>query len=307
MTKISLLVPKQFPASDGQFDNYSVVGPEILKDDGGALAEVRAIAAAGQMQIDGDLIARMPKLEIVAKFGVGYDTVDVEAAKAANVIVTNTPDVLTDEVADLTLGLLIATVRQIPQADRFLRDGKWRSGPYPLSGSLRGRRVGILGLGRIGHAVATRIVAMGLEVAYCARTQQTNAPYAYHPNALSLAKACDILIVVVPGGGATDGLVGAEVINALGPDGVLINVARGSVVDEAVLISALTDGRLGAAGLDVFNDEPNVPEAFFGLPNVVLLPHVGSGTTTTRNAMGDLVFANLNSWFAGNGPLTPVS
>ncbi|WFE74927.1 2-hydroxyacid dehydrogenase [Roseinatronobacter sp. S2] len=306
MKKIAVFVPASFPASGNQLDSYNVVGADALETNAPILAEVRGMAAAGSMAIGADLFARMPKLEIVAKFGVGYDNVDVDAARAANVVVTNTPDVLTDEVADLAIGLLIATVRQIPQADRFLREGKWPSGSFPLSRSLRGRRVGILGLGRIGHAIARRVVAMGLDVAYCTRTARQGVPYAYYDTPLALARACDVMIVVVPGGPATDGLVGADVIEALGPDGVLINVARGSVVDEQALVRALADGHLGAAGLDVFTDEPNVPAALMALQNAVLLPHIGSGTGATRDAMGDLVLANLESWFAGRGPLTPV-
>ncbi|WP_439561423.1 2-hydroxyacid dehydrogenase [Roseinatronobacter sp.] len=307
MEKIALFVPARFPATGTQLQTYDVVGPEALAADAPILKQVRGIAAAGSMPIGADLFARMPKLEIVAKFGVGYDTVDVDAARAANVVVTNTPDVLTDEVADLAIGLLISTVRRIPQADRFVREGKWPSGGFPLSGSLRGRRVGILGLGRIGRAIADRLVAMRLEVAYCTRTPQTGLSYAYYDSPLALAQACDVMIVVVPGGAATDGLVSKDVIEALGPDGVLINIARGSVVDEAALIKALENGRLGASGLDVFVDEPNVPAALMALPNVVLLPHIGSATGATRDAMGDLVLANLESWFAGRGPLTPVS
>lgn len=306
MEKIAVFVPASFPASGNQLDSYHVVGADALETNAPILAEVRGMAAAGSMAIGADLFARMPKLEIVAKFGVGYDNVDVDAARAANVVVTNTPDVLTDEVADLAIGLLIATVRQIPQADRFLREGKWPSGSFPLSRSLRGRRVGILGLGRIGHAIARRVVAMGLDVAYCTRTAREGVPYTYYDTPMALARACDVMIVVVPGGPATDGLVGADVIEALGPDGVLINVARGSVVDEPALVRALADGRLGAAGLDVFTDEPNVPAALMALQNAVLLPHIGSGTGATRDAMGDLVLANLESWFAGRGPLTPV-
>lgn len=306
MEKIAVFVPDSFPASGNQLDTYHVVGADALETNAPILAEVRAMAAAGSMAIGADLFARMPKLEIVAKFGVGHDNVDVDAARAANVVVTNTPDVLTDEVADLAIGLLIATVRQIPQADRFLREGNWTSGSFPLSRSMRGRRVGILGLGRIGHAIARRVVAMGLDVAYCTRTAQSGVPYAYYDSPLALARACDVMIVVVPGGTATDGLVSEDVIEALGPDGVLINVARGSVVDQQALVRALEDGRLGASGLDVFTDEPNVPAALMALENVVLLPHVGSGTGATRDAMGDLVLANLESWFAGRGPLTPV-
>lgn len=306
MNKIKIFVSKSFPATPERKQPFHLIGPEALDLADADLTSVRGIAAAGHMPIGQELIARFPKLEIIARFGVGYDNVDVHAARAAGIVVTNTPDVLTDEVADLALGLLIATVRQIPQADRFLRSGQWKTGAFPLSGSLRGRRVGILGLGRIGHAIARRVESMDLEVSYCTRRQQTEAPYAYYPDPLALVRACDVVIVVVPGGTETNGLVSREVIEALGPDGVLINVARGTAVDEKALVEALLTGKLGAAGLDVFLDEPEVPEALLALDNVVLLPHVGSATTRTRIAMGDHVFANLDSWFAGNGPLTPV-
>lgn len=306
MSKIKVFATKAFPSSADPTDRYEILGPDDLaKSD--QLEGVRGIIAAGHMPIGPQLFARLPDLEIVARFGVGYDTVDMEAARAADIVVTNTPDVLTDEVADLALGLLIATVRRIPQAERYLRAGRWPFGGFPLSPSLRGRKVGIFGLGRIGGAIAHRVSAMGLEVAYCNRSEKPDAPYAYYPDALSLAQACDIMIVVVPGGAEVDGIVNAEVIRALGPTGVLINVARGSVVDEPALIDALSSGSLGAAGLDVFANEPHVPDALIQMANVVLLPHIGSAATTTREAMGDRALANLDSWFAGTGPLNPVT
>lgn len=305
MSKIKLFVTKVFPASVDYTQQYEVLGPAAL-DNPTQLSGVRGIVAAGHALIGKDLLTQLPEVEIIARFGVGYDTVDLETARSAGIVVTNTPDVLTDEVADLTLGLLIATVRRIPQAERFLRDGKWRSGAFPLSKSLRGRKVGILGLGRIGGAVARRVSAMGLEIAYCNRSRKPDVSYEYHPDPLSLARSCDVMIVVVPGGSDVDGMVNREVLQALGPDGILINVARGSVVDEPALVDALVHGDLGAAGLDVFADEPNVPDALRAMENVVLLPHVGSASTATRDAMGDLVLANLESWFDGKGPLTPV-
>lgn len=267
---------------------------------------VRGIASGGKIAIDTALMDAFPALEIVANYGVGYDRVDAAAAAARRVMVTNTPDVLTDEVADLALGLLLATVRRLPQADRFVREGRWPDGPFPLTTSLRERRVGILGLGRIGKAIARRCAAFDLTVVYHGRSRQDDQPYAYCPSLLDMARAVDVLIVVAPGGAATDGLIDAAVLEALGPDGILINVARGSVVDEGALIDALTRGTILAAGLDVFVDEPNVPAALTELDNVVLLPHVGSGSLRTRQAMGQLVVDNLASWFDGRGPLTPV-
>lgn len=305
--KIQLLVPVAFPCSDNQFADFDVLGPKDLAANSAALNTVRAVAAAGHRLIDAEVIAKLPKLEIIAKFGVGYDTIDVEAAVAAGVTVTNTPDVLTEEVADLTLGLLLATVRQIPQAERHLRAGKWLTGGYPLSPSLRGRKVGLVGIGRIGEAIARRVEAMNIDVSYFARNQRPNLPWAYFNNITDLASAVDVLIVIVPGGAETQHLVDKNVIAALGANGIIINVARGSVIDEAALIEALQHKTILAAGLDVFEHEPQVPQALLDLENVVLLPHIGSATLTTRESMGDLVFANLKSWFAGKGPITPVT
>ena len=253
-----------------------------------------------------DLFSRLPALEIVGNFGVGYDNVDIAAARARGLVVTNTPGVLDEEVADLALGLLLATVRQLPQAERFLRSGAWRDGPFPLSPTLRGRCIGILGLGAIGKAIARRLEGFGVELAYHGRTRQTGVAYPWHPSALALAQACDTLIVVVPGGAATRHLVDAAVLAALGPAGVLINVARGSVVDEGALTRALATGTILAAGLDVFGNEPEVPAALLALPNAVLLPHIASASDDTRGAMGRLLVDNLVSWFDHGRALTPV-
>lgn len=260
----------------------------------------------GKSPVDARFLDQFPNLAIVANYGVGYDTVDVQHAARRGIVVTNTPDVLTEEVADLTLGLMIATVRRLPQADRYLRAGHWLAQSFPLSGTLRGKRVGIAGLGRIGRAVATRVAAFGLDIAYFGRTRQQDVPYAYYADVVELARAVDILIVVTPGGDTTRNLVNAEVLDALGATGVLINVARGSVVDETALIAALASGRLGAAGLDVFVNEPHVPAELMGMDQVVLLPHIGSGSIDTREAMAGLVVDNLLSWIGGHGPLTPV-
>lgn len=270
-------------------------------------ATVRAVATRGKGRVDDALMARLPNLEIVANFGVGYDTVDAAAAARRGVVVTNTPDVLNEEVADLALGLLLATVRQIPQADRFVRAGLWRAGAFPLSPTVRDRTVGIVGMGRIGKAIARRLEAFGVAVAYHSRRPQPDVPWTYHERLLDMASAVDVLMVIVPGGPATHHLINAEVLAALGPEGILVNVARGSVVDEAALLAALESGTILAAGLDVFEDEPNVPEAFFALENVVLLPHVGSATHHTRRAMGQLVVDNILSWFDRRGPVTPVA
>lgn len=267
---------------------------------------IRGLAVGAMCPIDAALFDRLPRLEIVSSFGVGYDTIDAAEAARRGIVVTHTPDVLSDEVADLALGLLLAAVRRIPQADRYLRAGRWRQGSFPLTASLRERRAGILGLGRIGRAIATRLEGFGVGIAYHGRTPQHDVPYAYHDSLIGLARAVDVLIVAAPGGPETRGIVDAAVLAALGPEGIVVNIARGSVIDEAALIEALRAGTIHAAGLDVFENEPQVPEALVALENAVLLPHVGSGSHHTRTAMGRLLTDNLVSWFDGRGPLTPV-
>jgi lactate dehydrogenase-like 2-hydroxyacid dehydrogenase len=249
---------------------------------------------------------KMPKLEIVGNFGVGYDSVDANWAGEHGIVVTNTPGVLDEEVADTTIGLLINTVRQLPQSERYLRAGKWLEKPFPLSPTLRNRKIGIVGMGRIGQAIARRIEAMGLPIAYHSRRPATDVAYRHYSNLVDMAREVDVLIAIVPGGAATKNMINGEVLEALGPDGVLINVARGSVVDEQALIEALRAKKILSAGLDVFADEPRVPKELIEMENVVLLPHVGSASVETRRAMGQLVVDNLKSWAAGKGPLTPV-
>jgi lactate dehydrogenase-like 2-hydroxyacid dehydrogenase len=258
-------------------------------------------------RVDATLLDRLPNAEIVSSFGVGYDNVDAAEAARRNIIVTNTPGVLDDEVADLTLGLLLATLRKIPQADRYLRDGKWLKASFPLSATLRERKVGIVGLGRIGKAIAKRLSGFDVSIAYHGRTQQDDVAYPYYPTVTGLAEACNVLIVITPGGASTKHLINAEVLKALGSNGVLINVARGTVVDEQALIEALKSGTILSAGLDVYEDEPRVPQELVDLEHVVLLPHIASASVHTRNAMGKLVADNLISWFDDKGPLTPVA
>ena len=276
----------------------------LLSDIG---SRVRGLAAGGGVMIDGAMMDRLPKLEIIANMGVGYDRVDAAEAGRRGIIVTNTPDVLTEEVADLALGLLIATVRQLPQVDRYLRAGKWLQRDYPLTATLRSRKVGIVGLGRIGKAIAKRLEAFGLEIAYHGRSQQPGVSYKYYPDLKAMARDVDVLMCVAPGGPETKHLVNRDVLRALGPDGVVINVGRGSVVDERALIEALRDKVILTAGLDVFEDEPRVPQELIDIDHVVLLPHVGSASVYTRDAMGQLVVDNLLAWFSGKGPLTPVA
>ncbi len=261
---------------------------------------------SGHQPIDAAFMGRFPNLKIVSSFGVGYDHVDAAWAGQHGIIVTNTPDVLNEEVADTALGLLLCTVRRLPQADRYLREGKWMGGAFPLSDSLRDKTMGILGLGRIGKAIARRAEACGVKIAYHGRSRQADVAYPYYASLIEMAKAVDILMVITPGGPGTNKLVNADVLAALGPRGVLINVARGSVVDEAALIAALREGTIAAAGLDVFEVEPCAPTELIGMDNVVLLPHVGSASVATRRAMGQLVVDNLLSFFAGKGARTPV-
>jgi lactate dehydrogenase-like 2-hydroxyacid dehydrogenase len=267
---------------------------------------IRAIAASGESRVGAELMAQLPALEIISVMGVGYDGIDVAAAKARNVLVTHTPDVLNDEVADLAIGLMLAVARQIPQADRYVRDGRWPSGPMPLARKVSGARLGIVGMGRIGQAIAHRALAFGMSIAYTARSAKPEVPHRFFATPAALAAEVDFLVVITPGGAATRKLIDARVLKALGPKGFLVNVARGSVVDEAALIEALSRGEIAGAGLDVFENEPNVPEALRALPNVVLTPHIGSATGQTRQAMADLALGNLVARLEGRPPLSPV-
>ena len=269
---------------------------------------LRYMAAGGGShdRMEASFLARFPRLEIISSFGVGYDHLDAGWAGRHGIVITNTPDVLTEEVADTALGLLLATVRQLPGAERYLRAGKWLEANFPLTATLRDRTVGIIGLGRIGRAIARRLDAFSVPVIYHGRHRQDDVKYRHYPDLIDMARAADVLMVVTPGGPATKGMVGAEVLDALGPDGILINISRGSVVDEPALIAALKAGRILSAGLDVFPDEPRVAPGLMELDHIVLLPHVGSATVHTRRRMGQLVIDNLLDWVAGKGPRTPV-
>jgi lactate dehydrogenase-like 2-hydroxyacid dehydrogenase len=283
--------------------------PAMITDD--MKATVRGLAvspALGYGRVGPEFIDALPNAEIISNFGVGYDGVDAGYAGKRGVMVTNTPDVLTEEVADTAVGLLLNTVREFFRAEQYLREGRWvRDGAYPLTElSLRGRRIGIFGMGRIGQAIARRLVAFGLPVAYHNRRKVEGVPYAYHDTLEGLAGAVDTLISTAPGGPATEKAVGAEVLAALGPNGVFVNIGRGSTVDEQALVAALTNRTIFAAGLDVFLNEPHVSQALLDLPNVTLLPHVGSASVVTRDAMADLVVDNLISWFERGKALTPV-
>lgn len=271
---------------------------------------IRGIFASGESKVPAELIAQLPALEVISVMGVGYDGIAVAAAKARGVVVTHTPDVLNDDVADLAIALMLSAARQVPAADRFVRAGQWPQGAIPLARKLSGARVGIVGMGRIGQAIAQRAAGFNMKIAYTARNARPALPFAYWPTAEALAEVSDFLVVITPGGAATRKLIDAKVLAALGRSspakGILVNVARGSVVDEAALIEALEQGVIAGAGLDVFENEPHVPERLRALPQVVLTPHIGSATGQTRQAMADLAFDNLQAGLGGTPVLTPV-
>ena len=267
---------------------------------------VRGIAASGESKVPRELIAQLPALEMISVFGVGYDGVDVAAARERGIAVTHTPNVLNDEVADLAMALVLAVSRRLVEADRYVRGGQWKNGPMPLARKVSGTRMGIVGLGRIGQAIARRAEAFGMSIAYTGRNAKPESPYRYVASAEALAAEVEFLVVITPGGAGTRKLIDAKVLAALGKKGYLVNVARGSVVDEAALVEALQNGTIAGAGLDVFENEPHVPEALFALDNVVLVPHIGSATWQTRQAMADLAFGNLHAHFAGEKLLSPV-
>ena len=285
----------------GLAQRYTVHKLHEASDREAMLAEVgpriRAIAGGN---VDAALMDRPPKLEIIANMGVGYDTIDTAAAKARNIRVTNTPDVLNDAVAEIAIALMMALSRQVPQADRFVREGRWEQGQYPFTTELRGKTVGILGLGRIGKEIAARAQALKMRIVYHGRHRQQTEPHVFYDNLEDMARDSDWLVIVAPGSASTRGIVSRRVLEALGPQGRLVNVARGSLVDEEAMIELLESGGLGGAGLDVFADEPRVPERLRRLENVVLTPHYASATRTTRDAMGALVLKNLEAWFAGD-------
>ncbi|MSP45455.1 MAG: 2-hydroxyacid dehydrogenase [Xanthobacteraceae bacterium] len=285
----------------------------ILKDNAeAAIAKagpnVRGAAVTGAPdKMMGDVMARFPKLEFVSSFGVGYDNIDVKYAVEHNIVVSNTPEVLNEEVADTALGLLLCTVREFPQAERFLRAGKWTERQYPLTkATLRDRTVGMVGMGRIGRAIARRLEGFGVPVVYHSRNPQAGVSYKHYPKMVDMARDVDTLILITPGGPSTRHLVNAEVLDALGPWGIVINMSRGTVVDDAALIAALKQRKIHAAGLDVFVNEPEVPKEYLELDNAVLFPHLGSATVYTRQKMEQLVVDNLLAWAAGKPPLTPI-
>ena len=274
-----------------------------LAQHGGEFVAMTTRAATG---VDAPMLATLPNLRVISSFGVGLDKLDLDTARARGIAVGYTPDVLNDCVADTAFALLMDAARQVSAADRFVRRGGWLKGPYPLTTRVSGKRLGIVGLGRIGQAIAQRAAGFALDIRYHSRRPVASAPYGHEPDLLALARWADFLVVTTPGGAATHHLINGEVLQALGPQSFLINVARGSVVDEAALVQALQNRVIGGAGLDVFADEPHVPEALLSLDNVVLLPHVASGTHDTRQAMADLTVANLDAFFAGERVISPL-
>lgn len=268
--------------------------------------EVVAAITSSRFGVTNEQMDAMPSLRAIVHFGVGYETTDVAHAQSRGIVVSNTPDVLTDCVADLAVGGLIDVLRRLTAADRYLRRGDWQRGQFPLATKVTGRRVGILGLGRIGAAIAHRLTAFDTKLSYHSRHPVPDVPYTYAESPTALAEAVEVLVVATSGGPATAGLVSAEVLAALGPDGYLVNIARGSVVDEPALVQALTSGTIAGAALDVFADEPTVPAELLDLDNVVLLPHIASATTETREAMGELAFRNLHQFMTDGTLVTPV-
>jgi lactate dehydrogenase-like 2-hydroxyacid dehydrogenase len=311
--KIDLLIygPTKPLINNGFSDQFVLhtyeTQPDLERLPAGVAEKIRGIAVTGLVPTNSAVLSKYPKVEIISSFGVGYDHIDAKYAAENNIIVTNTPDVLTEEVADIALGLFIATAREFIKADKYVRSGLWATQPYPLTvGSLRDRKVGMVGMGRIGQAIARRLDASLVPVVYHSRKPAEGVSHKHYPNLVEMAKAVDTLIVITPGGPSTANLVNAEVMQALGPRGIIVNVARGSVIDEPAMIAALKSGTILAAGLDVFAQEPKVPEELRAMQNVVLLPHVGSASVVTRNAMDQLVVDNLKLWFGGKPPQTPI-
>jgi len=277
--------------------------PGLLAAEG---QKIRGLVQGGGTVTPTELLDQLPTLEIISVFGVGYDGVPVDYCRRRGLKVTNTPDVLTDDVADVAVGLVLMTGRGFAKAERFVRSGEWEKKGPELTTKLGGRTAGILGLGRIGKAIGQRLEAMGMRIAYTGRKAQPGVHYRFVPDLKALAAQSDFLIVACPGGPATKNLVNADVLAALGSKGTIVNIARGSIIDEPALVAALQAGTIKGAGLDVFADEPHVPKPLLAMDNVVLLPHVGSATNETRKAMGDLCKANLDAWFAGKPLLTLI-
>jgi lactate dehydrogenase-like 2-hydroxyacid dehydrogenase len=306
-----LLVMPLPPYARAQADSLYTVHDRTHLNDPAAFAgiapSIRAIIGSGEAKVSRALMTQMPNLKMVSVIGVGYDGVDTAAANDLGIKVTHTPDVLNDDVADLAIGLMLCAARRMPQADQYVRQGRWaKEGMMPLARKVSGSRVGIVGMGRIGKTIAKRCAAFDMPISYTARSAKPELPFTFYTNSKELATNVDFLVIITPGGAATKGMINAEVLAALGKDGYLINVARGTVVDQPALIHALQNNIIAGAGLDVFDGEPTVPEAFYKLDNVTLLPHVGSATNATRKAMADLALLNLANFYANKPLVTPV-
>lgn len=295
------------PEVQSQIDaEFERLGAADIERDPARAGEIRAIVTRSNLEVPASLVERLPKLEIIATNGVGYDLIPLELAARRGIVVSNTPDVLNAAVAELCIGALLSLLRKLPQADRYVREGRWLDANFPLSTSLAGKHVGIVGLGRIGKDIARRLELFGVALAYHGRSDQGLA-WRFEADLAALARDVDILIVAAPGGRETARMIDARVLDALGPRGWLVNVARGSLVDEEALLAALEQNRIAGAALDVFDGEPDIDRRFFGLENVLLLPHIGSATQETRAAMAQLMLDNLRSWFRSGRALTPVT
>ena len=313
MSKPDLLLigPATQRMRDAMASDFTVHELFTMDDQQGWLAEhgatVTAIATDGHYGVKPDIMAHLPNVKVISCYGVGYDNIDAKGCAARGIVVTHTPNVLNAEVANTALLLLLATFRRLVRDDRYIRDGRWaKEGATPLTRSADNRTIGILGMGRIGEEIARRLQVLNPTILYHTRNRKPDSPYRYYADLTDMARDSDVLICITPGGAATKHLVNRAVLDALGPDGTLINVGRGTVVDEAEMVTALQDGRLGNAGLDVFEAEPQVPEALYTMDNVTLLPHVGSATVETRQAMGDLVTDNLGQFLRDGTVISPV-
>ena len=307
LISLTPLLPEQARLLEAHFSVHSLPAQGAERHSMLAkLADTRFVQTGGGIGADAALMDSLPHLEIIASMGVGTDAIDVAAARARGIAVTNTPGVLDDDVADLALALMVMCARRLGASERFVRDGRWLQGAFPLAGKVSGKRLGVVGLGRIGKAIALRADSMSMSISYFGRHRQMGVSYDYFSSLVSMAAQVDFLVLACPGGAETFHLINESVIEALGPKGILVNIARGSVVDQRALVKALANGSLGGAGLDVFEDEPNVPQELLAMDQVVLMPHVGSATVETRKAMADLVVANLVAHLQGNDLLSRV-
>jgi lactate dehydrogenase-like 2-hydroxyacid dehydrogenase len=311
MNSIDLLTTAPVsPYMANQLKRHFRVHERLHECDSAAFARiaphVRAVTGAGDSRVTGELISQLPALEIISIFGVGYDGVDLNAARERGIVVTHTPDILNDDVADLAIAMMLGVARQLVRADHHVRSGAWSRGPLALGRKLSGARLGLIGMGRIGQRIAARAQAFEMQIAYTARHARADVPYRYHADPEALAAECDYLVVITPGGPGTRKLVDAKVLRALGPRGVLVNVARGSVVDEAALIDALDRKLIAGAALDVFDNEPDIDARLRAMPDVLLTPHIGTATHQTREAMADLVVANLRAHFDARALPSPI-